>query len=249
MNDNRFYVYALLDPRKQGNYKYGEYEFDYEPFYIGKGTGCRIYKHFAKTALIPNTPKTQKILKILSLGLKPITIKINSNIIETDALSLENKLIKLIGRKDINTGILCNGTDGGENGGQRIIKETTRQKISISLIGKNKGRKLTKEWKNKIKKNNARFWKNKHHSTETIEKIKNWRANQDMSYRFKQYKLTNPDGQEFIINNGLQKFCDTYKLNRPHLLAVAKGERNHSKGWKCEIISFRQEELRNESIS
>jgi len=33
---NKYYVYVYLDSRKPGKYKYGEYEFDYEPFYVGK---------------------------------------------------------------------------------------------------------------------------------------------------------------------------------------------------------------------
>lgn len=48
---NRFYVYALLDPRKPGKYKYGEYEFDYEPFYVGKGSGDRCEHHLPRLML------------------------------------------------------------------------------------------------------------------------------------------------------------------------------------------------------
>lgn len=44
-----FYVYVYLDPRKEGKYVYGEFQFDYEPFYVGKGYGLGT-AHIVKAA-------------------------------------------------------------------------------------------------------------------------------------------------------------------------------------------------------
>lgn len=42
---NEYYVYAYLDPRKPGLYVYGNYKFDYLPFYIGFGKLDRLNRH------------------------------------------------------------------------------------------------------------------------------------------------------------------------------------------------------------
>ncbi len=237
MNDNRFYVYALLDPRKPGEYEYGGICFLYEPFYIGKGTGNRITRHSSKDRLKPNTPKNQKIKKILSLNLKPIEQIFIPNLQNCKALDLEIQMIRLIGRKDLGKGLLTNTTDGGEGASTgHIVKESTRKKISDSLKGQNIGRKLNNEWKKKIKDNNAKYWQGKNHDQETIDKIKKWRKTQDMTSRMKSYRVISPDNQIFIVDYGLQRFCDEHNLTRSQLINVAKGKRKHHKEWKCEYI-------------
>lgn len=234
MNDNRFYVYALLDPRKPGKYKYGDYCFLYEPFYIGKGTGNRIKKHSGKKSLIASTPKNQKIKKLLKLNMKYIECILHNGITSNQSLIFEICLISLIGRKDEGKGPLTNATDGGDGASLgHVVKKETKRKISQSLMGKMKGRKLSQCWKDKISNNNAKYWLGKNHSLDTINKIKEKRKSQDMSYRRVSYLLTSPDDTTYIVSNGLQKFCDKFDLNRGHLIAVAKGIRNHSKGWKC----------------
>ena len=86
MNHN-FYVYVYL--RKS----------DLTPYYIGKGKGRRAWRadHNVKV------PTDLVRIKIIA-----------HNLYEHEALLLEKKLIALYGRKDLNSGILRNMTDGGD---------------------------------------------------------------------------------------------------------------------------------------
>ena len=51
--NKKFYIYALLDPRKRGPFFYKgiKFKFNYEPFYIGKGQTNRIFAHFSELSL------------------------------------------------------------------------------------------------------------------------------------------------------------------------------------------------------
>lgn len=117
---NNFYVYALLDTRKPGNFKYGNWKFAYEPFYIGKGKGKRAAFHLLACGVKQSTSRTRspiKVNKILSIrksGKEPDIRYIMENMQESDAFALEIKLIGLIGKKVDKKGPLTNITDGGE---------------------------------------------------------------------------------------------------------------------------------------
>jgi hypothetical protein len=122
---NVFYVYALLDPRKPGPFKYSYWKFDYEPFYIGKGHNGRAHSHFksitADTIVYKNTSIRIKLIrKLKCLGYEEIPIKfLRVKLSEYEALDLEEALIDIIGRRDIGLGPLTNQTDGGrKEGGQ-----------------------------------------------------------------------------------------------------------------------------------
>lgn len=109
---NVYYVYAYLDPRKPGDFRYGNFHFDHEPFYIGKGTKSRMLRHLKDDR---NSIKINKINKIKQDGLSPLIIKIIDNISNDDALEIEKLLIKDIGRLCNKTGTLTNYTEGGES--------------------------------------------------------------------------------------------------------------------------------------
>ncbi len=174
---DEFYVYVYLDSRKPGHYKYGKYQFEYEPFYIGKGFGNRLTKHLYEHKYSEKVNKINKIKE--QTGQIPIILKLSENLTERQALDLEIELIAVIGRNKnwtINKGPLVNQTNGGETSAgykhteeakKNIIKNNRNQvrpkvvgiKISKALKGKyvgenNKhtGKVLSSETRDKIRK-------------------------------------------------------------------------------------------------
>jgi len=67
---------VYLDPRNQENMFMEKYEFDHEPFYVGKGCKRRWKVHLteAKYSDVSNY-RLNKIRKIWKLNLEPIVIK------------------------------------------------------------------------------------------------------------------------------------------------------------------------------
>lgn len=136
LEDRRFYCYIYLNPLKSGTFIYNEFCFAYEPFYVGKGKGNRIYAHLeeAKTYLntgnlnnVRNLHKIHTIIKIWKeIGIDPIIVKIRKNLTSFESGELEKYLISIIGRSDIKTGCLTNLTSGGDG-------VTNRSKESLEI--------------------------------------------------------------------------------------------------------------------
>jgi len=107
----RFYVYAYL---RQDN----------TPYYIGKGKQTRAWsKHDG--GIHPPKDKTKIVI-------------LEANLTNLGALAIERRMIRWYGRKDLETGILRNLTDGGDGSCSYIATQKTREKISMA----NSGRKL-----------------------------------------------------------------------------------------------------------
>lgn len=78
-----YYVYGLIDPRTN------------QIFYVGKGTGNRVFEHEKESLNSPNSDKLKlkTIAEINALGLNVKKIIINSNLTETEAFAAEAALI------------------------------------------------------------------------------------------------------------------------------------------------------------
>ena len=112
----KYYVYAYLRNKDSKTAKAGT------PYYIGKGTGRRIYDQHT----VP-IPKDRSNIVILERNL--------SNI---GAYAIERRLISWWGRVDKGTGILRNMSDGGDGSDGKILSQETKDLISARLKGKKK---------------------------------------------------------------------------------------------------------------
>jgi hypothetical protein len=191
---NIFYTYIYLDPRKKGPFTYGEFEFEYEPFYVGKGSANRLNEHLKE---INNkflddfglTLKQKILIEMIKFDkVDPIILKVKEGLNEKEAFNLEILLISLIGRSNKILGPLSNLTDGGDGISGWLASKETRRKMSNYHKGKhhleetkkkirdsNKGKKLSEETKEKIgKAQKGKIGKGntgKIHSKETKKKM------------------------------------------------------------------------------
>lgn len=140
-----FYVYGLFEPKEKVD----------SCFYIGKGTGYRMKKHFWNWCLSEEaTGSDEKIDKIKTLqenGKNPYPSKIADGLSEDKAYELEEFLIGEIGRENLTNDVPggkgpFSGKDHPMYGKSQELTKETRQKISESLSG----RTLSEEHKRKI---------------------------------------------------------------------------------------------------
>lgn len=124
-----YYIYVYLNQTKPGVWRYRDIVFNYEPFYIGKGKGNRLDSHIQPYMLSVKSMKSSIIKNIIrTTGELPLHFKILEGLTEIEAYTIEKDIIKHFGRKDINSGILSNHTDGGI--GSKNLNIESKSKIS-----------------------------------------------------------------------------------------------------------------------
>lgn len=126
-----FYVYAYISSKTL------------LPYYIGKGKNDRAFRKHGRVSV----PKDKSFIVFLEM-----------NLTEIGALALERRYVRWYGRRENDTGILLNLTDGGEGASGRIFTKEQREAVSRIKKGtkhsdktkaliseKGKGRKQTEE--------------------------------------------------------------------------------------------------------
>lgn len=228
-NLRRFYTYAYL--REDGT-----------PYYIGKGTGKRVYDNYKRTVKCPKDKKRVLFLK--------------KNLTEEEAFKHEIYMIAVFGRKDLGTGSLFNFTNGGEGTSGYIHTEECK-KIMSSF---KKGKSLTAGHREKLSKvgKGIKWWNNgviekKFYENPGNEWIQGRLKNEEVKIKYGQknigkkptkefleknlkrfikynYTIKSPEGKIYTTNN-MKEFSKTHNLTARLMTSVARGKYKHHKGW------------------
>jgi len=218
-------------------YTYAYLRKDRTPYYIGKGSGRRIYGNKGRPCEKPKD--------------KSRIIFLKQNLTEEEAFKHEIYMIAVFGRKDLGTGILYNKSDGGE--GNSGYKHTEKNKEKFKeygkIYGKIGGKKCyelglgtfsrTKEQMTEDGKKGGSIGGTKSkklglgiHGLSKQEIIENGKKGGNITgeKNMKEFVVLSPSG-EVIKGKNIKLFCKENNLNQGNFSNVILGKRKSHKGY------------------
>jgi len=252
-NYTQYYVYVYLDPTLPGIFKYGNFSFNYKPFYIGKGKNRRMYNHLQPKYLSKKCLKSEYINSLLDKNKLPIIEKIKDNLSSRNAYEFETEMLKLIGQINKGTGPLTNnmckgrGLDSHSQETKDIIGKysrnrrhtlETKRKLSFYKKGKNnpmyKNGKYAGIIKTGLSRSEAKLGVRNPMYGKKLTKDQKYERSIN-STRRKTYEIIYSDGKIEVFH-GLLEYCRKHNIESKMLRRVITGERKHYKGMKIREI-------------
>ena len=213
MMENNWYVYRHIRLDKN------------EPFYIGIGNK----KNYARAHQIKPDRRNVIWYKIFSKTDIEIEI-ILDNLTKSQASEKEKEFIKLYGRKDLNTGCLCNMTDGGDGIWNCLRSEETKNKQREQKIGcKNPMFGKTQSVETKIKRSISLTGQKRSDDVKKKQSLSSINSGQAKSVDVFEYDSGKYIGRYYAIAEAC-RVLGFHRANGKAVL-VANGKRNQTHGY------------------
>jgi hypothetical protein len=228
MKDRKHIIYAFIDGDKK-------------PFYIGRTYNLtkRKKEHLYEVSKGNTLPKYNKLRKLLNMNFNfdDLVYIIESNI---DSDLIEQSEVFYIAKLRQEGYNLKNLTDGGEGSINTI--PGLSDKLKLIHTGSKRSEETKKrmsdarkgiKFSDEHKKNLSTSRKKRITTIETREKCSKTSKGK---INIKKYILIDPQGKEYITENGLTLFCQERGLKHTNFFKVLKGERSHVSGWKIKAL-------------
>ena len=183
-------------------------------FYVGIGSEERAYNKTQRSLF------WKKIVK--KAGLKVCIVR--KGLSREEAVMLEKELIGFYGRMDLDNGILCNMTNGGDGCLKRVVSKENRKKAADTFSRVWKGVPKSPEHIEKVAAKN----RGRKHSSETIKKLSDSHKD-EKSVLFGKYGSAHPTSKAIICittnveYEGISDAARKLGLNVAHIGSVLKG--------------------------
>ena len=213
----KYYVYIYKNP------------ITFDPFYVGKGCGNRAYSHLEKAKNIRKGSRESLCIvecrRLLKDGFEPIIEIIINNLTESEALIIERQFISSFGRRNNNTGILTNMTDGGES-----FDGLVRTKLHYErIVESRKGYKHSEQTKQKLRKPKT-FTEESHQAfiEKCVERSNKPEAKQRVSEFFSGKSINDEHKQK--ISQSMKERISSGEISVQHLHRVG-ADHPYAKTW------------------